>query len=569
MSVQTFKELKCFLESSTVRINWRHAGFDVDVDETELHGYTVGLLFLKRISDLFDEENQKLVQTYLAAGKSQDQAESLASNQDLYTHTFYVPEQVRWLNLRNSKGSDIALALNNALELIETSNPALKGVLQSIDFMSKKKTTDFVLVTLVDHMSKLDLRTVNLETPEVLGHVYDDLLFNATSKKDKSYTPGDVAKLMTSLLRPTEGMKIYDPTAGVGTLLTQSCQHLIDNNQNWQSLSLYGEEVSLPTWEKCQLRLFFYGVLLNADIQRANTLSNQRPMIQFDCVLAHPPLSFHQGSSNERYRERFYHYGSPPNEYSDYAFIQHMIESLNAQGKMGVIVTHGALFRVMKEQDIRAGILNDDLIEAVIGLPAALFHDTNIPTALVIINKDKPLERQGKVLFINGELEYEKGVKNTLHYQAIEHIVNVYDSYRDEKRYSKIVSIDELRDNRYDLTVRRYASTSPPPERFDANGILRGGIPVIEVESEYMQETLEGLDITCVLVRRDNSYYEFKPEIQTRQQVRERLKEADHTAVLQFERWWDKYHFPLYELSEQAKKSEAAMLRNLKELGYE
>ena len=190
--------------------------------------------------------------------------------------------------------------------------------------------------------------------------------------------------------------------------------------------------------------------------------------------------------------------------------------------------------------------------------------------ALLIINKKKPSEREAKVLFINGELEYEEGKnQNKLRGADIEHILAVYEAFEDKKRYSKVVSIDEIRENDYNLNIRRYADTSPPPEQFDVKAILKGGIPISEVEDEYIQETLKGMDVSCVFVRRDDQYYDFKSEIETKEQIRDRLGDADQSVIMQFERWWDKYRVSLQEIDAQVKESEEVMWGYLKELGYE
>jgi type I restriction enzyme M protein len=237
---------------------------------------------------------------------------------------------------------------------------------------------------------------------------------------------------------------------------------------------------------------------------------------------------------------------------------------------MGVVVPHGVLFRGSSEKAIRKGILEDDLLEAVIGLPSALFYGTGIPAALLIINKNKPVERKGKVLFINSELEYQEGKnQNKLRDEDIQHVLNVYDAYEDERRYSKVVSMDEIRENDYNLNIRRYADTSPPPEQFDVKAILTGGIPVSEVEDDYIQETLDGMDVLSVFVRRDSSYYDFKLEIETKEQIRDYLTGADQSVINQFERWWDKYRVSLHEIDAQVKQSEEVMWGYLKELGYE
>ena len=220
--------------------------------------------------------------------------------------------------------------------------------------------------------------------------------------------------------------------------------------------------------------------------------------------------------------------------------------------------------------EIRKGILEDDLLEAVIGLPSALFYGTGIPATLLIINKKKPTKRKHKVLFINGELEYAEGKnQNKLRESDIQHIMDVYNAFEDSRRYSKVVDIQVIRENDYNLNIRRYADTSPPPEQFDVKAILSGGIPVSEIEDDYIQETLDGMDVSCVFVRRDNEYYDFKPEIKIKEQIRDYLGTKEQSVINQFERWWDKYRVPLYEIDTQVKQSEEVMWRYLKELGYD
>jgi type I restriction enzyme M protein len=232
---------------------------------------------------------------------------------------------------------------------------------------------------------------------------------------------------------------------------------------------------------------------------------------------------------------------------------------------------HGVLFRGSSEKAIRQGILNDDLLEAVVGLPAALFYGTGIPACLLIINKKKPAERRGKVLFINSELEYEEGKnQNKLRQQNIEKIVQAFDDYAEIKRYSKIVTLAEIAENDYNLNIRRYADTSPPPEIFDVRAILHGGIPVREVESEYIhEEILEDFDVSTVFVKRDADYYDFKPEIDTKDTIRKAVGDVDAKVITQLERWWNKYRVSLDELDAQVNEAESVMKGYLVELGYE
>ena len=167
-------------------------------------------------------------------------------------------------------------------------------------------------------------------------------------------------------------------------------------------------------------------------------------------------------------------------------------------------------------------------------------------------------------------MEFEEGKnQNKLRDENIENIVATFDLYEDIKRYSKVVEMDEIRENDYNLNIRRYADTSPPPEQFDVRAILQGGIPVSEVEDEYIQETLQGMDVSCVFVRKDNDYYEFKSEIESKEQIRDFLETDEQAVIGQFERWWDKYKVSLHELDAEVKKSEEVMWGYLKELGYE
>ena len=220
-------------------------------------------------------------------------------------------------------------------------------------------------------------------------------------------------------------------------------------------LSLYGQEMNLNTWAICKMNMFLHGVF-NADIRKGDTLGDPQhtqggELMVFDRVIANPPFSLKKwgkdAAGNDPYGR--YPYGTPPKDAGDLAFIQHMIASLNSEGKMGVVVPHGVLFRGSSEKRIRKGILEDDLLEAVIGLPSALFYGTGIPAALLIINKNKSAERKGKVLFINGELEYQEDKnQNRLREQDIQHILSVYDTFVDEKRYSKVVNMDEIQEKR-------------------------------------------------------------------------------------------------------------------------
>lgn len=436
------------------------------IDSSDFKHYIFGLLFYKRLSDVWEEEYEERLR---ATGDSH-----LAADPD--EHRFQIPNRVLWANVCHDEPG-IGGRLNAAFRSIERTNPRLHGVFQDIDFDNRERFPDATLLRLVRHFELHRLRNSDVE-PDMLGNAYEFLIAqfadDAGKKGGEFYTPKRVVRLLIECLRPEEGMSIYDPACGSGGMLLEAASYLRRYGQDPGTLSLYGQEMNLNTWAICQTNLFLHDID-DASVLRGDTLRDpkhlrQGRLQQFDRVLANPPFSLKSWGHEEWQGGDFFGrdvYGCPPRSYGDLAFVQHMLASLNPRGKMAVVLPHGILFRSGIEGKIRRGLLEDDLIESVIGLPPNLFYGTGIPAAVLIINRQKSPERRGRILFIDGSREMQEGKnQNFLSESNVERLAQAFHGFWNEAGLSRAVELDEIAEQGFTLHIPRYVQTaaeiSPP-----------------------------------------------------------------------------------------------------------
>lgn len=463
------------------------------IDSSDYKSYIFGLLFLKRINDVFEEQQEALV------GKYGDKIGSqLKDDPDQYQ--FYVPKKARWQELR-SKGQDIGTIINVAFESLENDNTTLEGVLTTIDF-NREVLTDDILQKLLQHFSLINLRNSNLSEPDILGRAYEYLIKmfadDAGKKGGEFYTPTKVVELLVSLLKPQEGMRVYDPTCGSGGMLIQSVDYVKKHGGNPYSISLFGQEKNLNTWAISKMNMLLHDLpdhrIEKGDTIRTPKLLEDGELMLFDRVIANPPFSLKNWGREEAENDTFgrFQYGLPPKGAGDLAFIQHMVASLNSKGMAGVVMPHGVLFRGGTEGKIRQGLLQNDLLEAVIGLPSNLFYGTGIPASILIFSRDKNEGSKGKVLIIAAEQEYQEGKnQNILREEDVAKIVSAFKKYEDIEKYARVVSLEEIKENDYNLNISRYIDKSIEAEPVDINVVLS---EIQELENKR-NETKERLNI--------------------------------------------------------------------------
>lgn len=452
-----------------------------EIDAPKYKDYILPLIFIKRLSDVFDDEIQRLGEKF---GKTAEKAEQLV-NDDHSLVRFYLPEKTRWKNIVR-KAVGIGEYLTGVVRTIARENPTLQGVIDIIDFNAttsgQRIISDDRLKALIDVLDEHRLGIDDVE-PDIFGRAYEYLLRKFAEGSGQSagefYTPREVAILMSYILNPEPGEEIYDPCCGSAGLLIKCnlrFKEKYGKDPSISPLNFFGQEINHTTFAMAKMNAFIHDmettIALGDTMNKPKFLSKDGSLRKFDIVTANP--MWNQDFSQSVYENDSFNrfiFGYPPNSSADWGWLQHMFASLSDPGRMAVVLDTGLVSRgsgnvgVNRERDIRKQFVERDFIEAVILLTENLFYNTTAPAVIIVINKDKPFERQGQILLINASRLFDKGrPKNYLTQDGIKKIFDYYQNWKEKDGLTKIINKEEAIKNDYNLNPSRYVSQDDKEE---------------------------------------------------------------------------------------------------------
>lgn len=485
-------------QSQINRVVWKACDtFRGVIDPSQYKDYILTMLFLKYVSDVYKSKYSEYMNRY--------DGDKERATRSMRHERFVVPETSSFDYLyEHRKADNIGELIDMALADIEDANREKmssedgSSIFRNISFNSanlgEPKEKNARLKNLLVDFSELELDESHLENNDIIGDSYMYLVSTFASESGKKagefFTPSEVSTLLAKLTKSKPGARICDPTCGSGSLLIKAGKEVGNNN-----FSLYGQEVNGSTWALAMMNMFLHG-FDNAVIRWGDTLRNPKlkehdRLMKFDTVVANPPFSLDKWGAEEAASDPYNRFwrGIPPKSKGDWAFISHMIEvAQKGSGKVGVVIPHGVLFRGASEEKIRKHVIDENLLEAVIGLPANLFFGTGIPAAIAIFNKGKQTEN---VLFIDASREYENGKnQNKLRPEDIDHIVSVYRRFTSgqlepgvvEDKYAFVATPADIQENDYNLNIPRYVDTFEEEAEVD--------IPAVQKEIDALEAEL-------------------------------------------------------------------------------
>lgn len=475
------------------------------VDPSIYKDYVLTMLFLKYISDVWQDHYDQYQKEH---GDEPELIEELMKSE-----RFVLPKFASFYNLfdrRHEPGN--GERIDQALHAIEEANiTKLRDVFQDISFNSNKLGDDKQKNNILRHLledfnkSTLDLRPSRIGQLDIIGGAYEFLIKNfaasAGKKAGEFYTPPEVSDLIAEILEPREGDEICDPACGSGSLLMKCGRKIRENFNGSKKYALFGQEAIGSTWALAKMNMFLHSED-NHRIEWGDTLRNPKllnpdeTLKHFDIVTANPPFSLEKWGYEEAQHDRFSRYrrGIPPKTKGDYAFILHMIETLKpGTGRMGVVVPHGVLFRGAAEGQIRKKLIEENLLDAVIGLPEKLFYGTGIPAAILIFKKRKT---DDKVLFIDASRDYRDGKnQNFLRPEDIQKIVATYRHRQSVDKYAYLARLEDIQENDFNLNIPRYVDTFEEEAEIDLLAVrkereqLKAQLAELEIEmNHYLKE---------------------------------------------------------------------------------
>ena len=428
-----------------------------NVEASSYRDYIFPLLFFKRISDVYDENIVNAQREYGDAWTSFPEDE---------IHDFSIPKGCHWKDIRNVT-DNVGSAIQKAFQGIEGLNAdKLGGVFGNANWANKAKLPDRMLKDLIEHLSSLTLSIENCPEDE-LGHGYEYLIGKFDSDDGHTaqqfYTNRTVAHLMAEMLNPQPKESIYDPTCGSGGILISCIDHIKNRGQEWRNVKVYGQEIIPPTASICRMNLFLHGVkeftVRTGDTLSTPTFLHHDKLKTFDVVVANPPYSIsnwdRDAFSTDKYGRNFL--GTPPQGRADYAFIQHILKSMdNDTGRCAILLPHGVLFR-NEETEMRKKLVESDLVEAVIGIGKNLFYNSPMEACILVCRTKKPLKHLGKTIFINARNEVtRKNAESYLEDKHIDKIATAYKNFESIGGFASVVDRDTILSNKAKLSIALY-----------------------------------------------------------------------------------------------------------------